>query len=347
MNLRILATTLLVAALGLHTSAQNQIDNQGRKQGHWIRADKNGAKIFEGTFKDNKETGTFTYYYPNGNVRMRNVFTDPGRYCSHEAFDEEGHRIATGFYNQKNRDSIWHFYNEQGALVKVAGFRMGVKQGADIIFNSHGDTAEYTTWNNNHRNGRWWKRIGEHGYITGTYLHGGLDGRLLEYDEGGKLCREGHYTNGNKNGTYKYYENGVLAVDEVWTDGSLSSRKILITAPEKQYIDAADIAYLLPVQKEVALYRMDGSMLKCKDDISQLTDRIGLDNFILIDAKRLIIANISCIKGITHDAEGREVLALDPKPDFEVFPDDECKKMVESILRSDEEGMNEDGNKGK
>lgn len=336
MNLRILATALLVAALGLHAGAQNQIDKQGRKQGHWIRTDKNGAKIFEGDFKDNKETGTFTYYYPNGSVRMRNVFTEPGRYCRHEAFDKEGHRIATGFYSQKNRDSVWHFYNEQGKLVKTAGFRLGVKQGPHIVFNSNGDTAEYTTWNNNHRDGRWWKRIGEHGYITGTYKHGSLEGRLLEYDESGKMCREGHYTNGNKNGSYKYYEDGVLAVDEKWADGSLSSRKILVTAPDKQYIDIADIAYLLPMQKMVSLYRMDGSVLKCQEDISRLTDRIGLDNFIIVDSKKLIIANISCIKGLTRDAEDREILALDPKPSFDVFPDEDCKRMVQSFLRGDE-----------
>lgn len=346
MKTRIIATALLLAAFGLQASAQNQIDKLGRKQGHWLRTDKNGAKIYEGDFKDNKEVDTFTYYYPNGHVRLRNVYSEPGRYCRHEAFDEDGHRIATGFYNQKNRDSVWHFYNEQGKLVKVASFRMGVKQGPHIVFNSKGDTAEYTTWSNNHREGRWWKRIGEQGYITGTYRHGGLEGRLTEYDENGKLCREGHYAKGNRNGSYKYYEGGVLTVDERWNDGSLTSRKVLVTTTQKQYVDIADIAYILPQQKHTIVYLMNGSALKCQESISLLSDRIGMDHFMIVNTKHQIIANTVCIQGFTRDSEGREILALDPKPAFDVFPDEDCRKMVESLLRGGE-SMEEAEEKGK
>ena len=58
-------TALLLAAALLFSSvvasAQNKIDNQGRRQGHWVRTDKDGSKIYEGNFVDGKETGTFTY----------------------------------------------------------------------------------------------------------------------------------------------------------------------------------------------------------------------------------------------------------------------------------------------
>ena len=69
-------TIILIATLVLNSfnaAAQNQIDKQGRRQGHWVRTDKDGSKIFEGDFVDGLETGVFTYYYGNGTVRMRNT----------------------------------------------------------------------------------------------------------------------------------------------------------------------------------------------------------------------------------------------------------------------------------
>ena len=175
-------TLILLTAALLLTSvsaiAQNKVDKQGRRQGHWIRIDKDGTKIYEGDFLDGKETGTFTYYYADGTVRMRNIYTVPGERCDHEAYDEKGHLLARGHYDRRNRDGQWQFFAEDGRLVKEASYRMGIKDGLHVIYTHTGDTAEVTHWVNNHRHGRWWKRIGKQGYITGTYVNGGLEGRL-------------------------------------------------------------------------------------------------------------------------------------------------------------------------
>ena len=52
----LLATALMLTAVS--ATAQNKTDQQGRRQGHWIRTDKDGSKIFEGDFVDGLETGT-------------------------------------------------------------------------------------------------------------------------------------------------------------------------------------------------------------------------------------------------------------------------------------------------
>ena len=74
-------TKIIVAALvclPLVGVAQNKMDSQGRRQGKWVKVDKNDRKVYEGTFKDGKETGTFTYYYGDGSVRMKNTFLVDG-----------------------------------------------------------------------------------------------------------------------------------------------------------------------------------------------------------------------------------------------------------------------------
>ena len=71
MKQKVLLLVLILA--GIACQAQNQIDKQGRRQGHWLKTDKQGAKVYEGDFVDGLETGTFTYYYPDGTVLQKAI----------------------------------------------------------------------------------------------------------------------------------------------------------------------------------------------------------------------------------------------------------------------------------
>ena len=332
---RIIILSLL--CLAFVCQAQNRVDNQGRRQGRWIKTDKDGSRIFEGEFKDGKEVGVFNYYYPDGTLKMRNTFTDPGRYCSHEAYDSKGRLIAKGFYDQQNRDSVWLFYNEEGRLVKRAAYRMGIKQGTHVVFDSNGDTAEVTNWFDNRRHGRWWKRVGQRGYITCKYVNGGIEGRLVEYDDNGKMVREGFYKKGLKDGNNRLYENGVMTVDESWSEGNLSDRKIRVSCPTERWVSIYSIAYYLPKGTTgTNLYLNDGTRLVCNEVPDIIGQRIGDGPFVLVDRKSRVMANTASIEGLDKDPDGRDILKLSPKAPFTIFPDDECKKMVRSLNRNDE-----------
>ncbi|MBR1799142.1 MAG: hypothetical protein IJ761_04505 [Bacteroidales bacterium] len=325
---------MIVAALVVASpmvDAQNKIDKQGRRQGHWMRTDKDGAKIFEGTFKDGLETGVFTYYYHDGNVRMRNTYIVPGKVCRHEAFDEQGHLLADGYYNQRNRDSIWHFYATDGRLVKQAAYRMGVKHGQHIVFNQTGDTAEVATWSDNRRHGRWWKRIGKNGYITATYIKGGIEGRLVEYDEHNKLTREGFYEDGYKHGSYRYYENGDLTIDEQWQHGMMLDRRIRLLLPEAEFVSIHDIVCIVPQGKNrVIFYLSDGSKKVSRENPDLVFERIGNELFATANSKSRIVVATHNVQGLGADNEGREILLLDPQPDINIYPDEDGLKMVQS-----------------
>ena len=337
----ILAATLLLTSLG--AVAQNQVDRQGRRQGHWVRLDKDGTKIYEGDFLDGQETGTFTYYYPNGTVRMRNVYTEPGVRCNHEAFDEQGRLVARGQYDRRNRDGRWQFYAEDGHLVKEADYRLGVKDGLHVIYTRQGDTAEVTHWRNNHRHGRWWKRIGRQGYITGTYVDGGLEGRLVEYDEQGLLCRDGHYLAGLKHGTYQYFEQGKLTVDERWQHGLMTDRRIRLLTPEEQFVSIHNIVCLAPQGKaKVVVVLTDGTRLTTLEDPELVLDRAGDELFDCANRKSRIMVARHAIQGIGKDAEGRDILLLEPQPDFAIFPDEDGIKMVRSRHFDDEPALKAD-----
>lgn len=332
MKHRIILMAAILTLTAVSAAAQNQVDKQGRRQGHWVRTDKDGSKIFEGDFVDGLETGVFTYYYPGGAVRIRNTYSVPGKQCLHEAYDEQGHLLARGEYNQRNRDGRWSFFAEDGRLVKEASYKMGVKDGPHIIFERNGDTAEVAYWTNNHRNGRWWKRIGDRGYITGNYINGALEGRLVEYDDDGQLVREGNYSGGLKHGDYKYLEKGVVTIRERWNFGSLNDRFILLPCPDSRYISIYDIACMAAQGKnKVAVLLRDGTRLTANELPDIVFARAGDELFALANRKSRISVARSCIQGIGKDSDGRSILLLEPQPDFAIFPDDDAVKMVQSL----------------
>ncbi len=331
MKRNVLLMVLLVA--GIACQAQNQIDKQGRRQGHWLKTDKQGAKVYEGTFVDGMETGTFTYYYPDGTVRITNEYMVPGKVCRHRVYNQRGELLAEGNFNQKNRDGLWKFYDgKHPKPVKMTTYKMGVRHGLQVIFNSEGDTAEVSTWNDNHRHGRWWKRIGKNGYITATYVHGGIEGRLVEYDENGQLVREGHYVNGDRHGAYRYYENGHMVIDETWSKGVMRERKVRLMVPEETFVSVYDINYMLPKGKtKTVVYLSNGTQLIDNEEPERLYSHVGDGRFTLANREARIMVATDLIVGTTRDPEGREVLSLDPKPDFQVFPDQDCLRMLHSL----------------
>ncbi len=324
---------LAIALLGtVAAGAQNTIDSQGRRQGPWVKTDKQGAKMYEGTFVDGLETGTFTYYYADGTVRIRNTYTVPGKVCSHEVYDPKGRLLAKGEYYQKNRNGRWEFYNEKGRLVKITNYRMGVRHGMQATFTASGDTAEVCNWDDNHRHGRWWKRIGKNGYVTVHYNHGALEGKMVEYDNSGALVRDGFYQNGDRNGHFHRYEGGQTVVDEVWKRGDMTDRFVRILTPEPEMVSIYDILYMVPQgKKKVIIYLENGNKMTDYEGNEDLYRHIGNGRFSLVNQEARIMVATDHIMGITFDDEGRETLKLDPRPDFSIFPDEDCKKMLHSL----------------
>lgn len=334
---------LAIALLGtVAAGAQNTIDSQGRRQGPWVKTDKQGAKMYEGTFVDGLETGTFTYYYADGTVRIRNTYSVPGKVCSHEVYDPKGRLLAKGEYYQKNRNGRWEFYNEKGRLVKITNYRMGVRHGMQATFTASGDTAEVCNWDDNHRHGRWWKRIGAQGYITGTYVDGGLEGTLVEYDDNHLLAREGHYLEGLKHGSYKYFEAGKLTIDERWEHGMMADRRVRLLTPDEEFVSIHDIVCLAPQGKgKVVIILRDGSKVVTHESADLLYERIGDELFDCANRKSRVMVARRAIQGLSKDAEERDILLLEPQPDFPIFPDEDGIKMVRSRHFDDEPALKE------
>ena len=82
MNLKIFAIASLLAisaVVACQTETEiNKSDQQGRKQGHWIKKYSDGIMIYDGFFKDDHPVGEFKRYYEDHSLKSLLIYSDDG-----------------------------------------------------------------------------------------------------------------------------------------------------------------------------------------------------------------------------------------------------------------------------
>lgn len=209
MRIRIIVKISFILLLNLlfffPLSAQNKVDASGKKQGVWIKY-QNSKKAYEGQFEDDIPVGEFRYFYPSGHLKIRTTFAENGRLnrtkLFFDAFKEK--LQAEGIYLDKQKDSTWNFYNEEGHLISTENYKMGLKHGPFKVYNHLGQLN-----------------------LEQNYENDLLSGVSTEYLEDGAVFRQISYQNGKMQGAFKlYYPDGGLVLvgnylndtrDSVWT----------------------------------------------------------------------------------------------------------------------------------
>lgn len=240
----LLAVCLSFAAAAQDT-APNKKDANGKKQGHWIKLDENGKKVYDGNFVNDVPTGKFTYYYPTGETKVVSVFSKNGTICRTKMYAAGGTIMGEGKYVNEQKDSVWKFYDDSGALLSQDNYVNGQKNGSCKVFYRNGQVADDRTWKNGVLNG---PRLDyfEEGSIKykGQYVDGKVEGHVTYYHPSGGVDAEGVYVNDLKEGPWKYYEeNGKLKRTDTYKNGTLTNTtedvipKEQIEKEKKQYQD--------------------------------------------------------------------------------------------------------------
>ena len=133
--------------------------------------------LSEGSFRNGKKSGKFSFYYDNGQLKSQ------------------------GYYSNNLQQRKWTYYYENGQINGTGSYKDG--DGTDL-----GDTGIP-------RNGRTgkWKSFYENGQLKDdfTYKNGKNDGSRKSYYENGQLEWVSTYKNGIQIGFSKgYHKNGQL-----------------------------------------------------------------------------------------------------------------------------------------
>ena len=215
-------TTLLVLFLALTAVAQdvNRTDSKGRRQGIWMDFYPNGAKRYEGQFKNDKCKGTFKYYDELGNLKATNEFDKSGEKALNKTYAPNGRLVATGYYVNQKKEGEWKYFDkDSGQLLLCEENKEGKVHGLSRLYNpSNGVLAEETQYVEGQPEGVCHKFSDTGTLLMECQYHNGLlEGPSKTYYPNTALKEEGQYAQGRKVGEWKTYnEDGDLITTEVY-----------------------------------------------------------------------------------------------------------------------------------
>ena len=82
----------------------------------------------EGTYKDNKRDGKWTYWYENGKIWSEGIYVRGKSEGKRTTYFENGKVRYEGFYKEEMRVGKWRFFDEYGRLLKEVDYSAPPKE---------------------------------------------------------------------------------------------------------------------------------------------------------------------------------------------------------------------------
>jgi antitoxin component YwqK of YwqJK toxin-antitoxin module len=231
MKNRIFILIVFILSICIESFAQeNKKDANGLKQGAWVKYDATTkAKIYEGSFVDDKPNGLFKYYTPQGKIKAITTYSDKGKKAKALLFDDKGNKIAEGNYLNEKKDSTWNYYNPDHVLIAQENYSNTKKNGAWKVFYENGKLYEEINWKDSIKDGKWQQYFNNGMLKTdANFVQGQLDGSIKLYQEDGKPDMTGTYVNALREGVWLYYlPSGEIKLRENYSKGKLKNKEPL------------------------------------------------------------------------------------------------------------------------
>lgn len=283
----------------------NRVDAKGRKQGVWRKTNPVSGVRYEGAFKDDMPQGQFLYWN-KGDTLVSEAFYFRGGYAAYTRFFyPEGGVMAEGYYLDKQKDSVWKYFSKDGRLLKEESFERGQLNGKMKFYDSAGRLLQEQTWFRGLRNGPWFVHEGN-GYQSYTYklnlTHGAYQARYPD----STLYIEGFYTEGRKQGVWRFYlPSGTLYKEDVYQDNLMTGRTIYLKIDGVlQAVDIDTVALILraPKNGQAEICTCSGARLLCDEKFETVCGIFDIDRFFYANKSTMVSY------AVVNDALLREVM---------------------------------------
>lgn len=205
----------------------NQTDDKGRKQGEWVKTHPETGKVaYRAEFKDDEPVGTTERYYADGSLKARIRHLGGGTDRAKIFHPEGGGLLATGKYKDRQRDSIWLFFDADSTLTAEESYRNGKKNGMSRTYYPDGSISEKSMFKDGLRHGEWRQYYPDGNLKLEANVIEGVkyDGKFVNYHPNGKPSLEGEYVDGKRESSwYTYHESGAIEVIHVYREGKIIS----------------------------------------------------------------------------------------------------------------------------
>jgi antitoxin component YwqK of YwqJK toxin-antitoxin module len=234
MKLRIIPIVLLLAittvAVGQTKSDLNKTDQQGRKQGHWIKKYPNGNILYEGSFVNDKPVGEFRRYNSNNTLKSVLIYSSDSREADAIIYHPNGFISSRGKYTDQLKEGKWEFYSSliNGYLINEETYTKNVRNGISIRYYPGSAIAEKVNYVNGVREGEW-LQYHENGRLLmrAFYKKGELDGKFEAWHSNGKPEYKGMYKRNMRDGKWQVFsDKGILKYEIAYIDGITKDRQI-------------------------------------------------------------------------------------------------------------------------
>lgn len=165
----ILAGILLPAYYGYTLTSQDSTESKD----YITRYYDSGAKMSEGALYNNLETGDWTSWHENGQIK------------------------STGYYTEGQKDSLWQWYDESGILSGTGMFKDGVENGTWMHYYPDGIVSDSGTYLDGLKEGLW-EYYHENGGLKNAinYKADKMHGEKILVSAAGVVVKVDHYENG-------------------------------------------------------------------------------------------------------------------------------------------------------
>lgn len=197
---------LLLLGLSFTANAQNKVDEQGRKQGPWVKMYPNTQQPrYKGQFSNDQPVGEFTYFEPTGQKSATVVHLGEGK-AKTTTYYTDGKVNSVGNYINQLKDSIWEYYDEEGRLLSKESYVQSKRNGKNTVFYPSGSISLEQEF----------KMDKLHGAVVTYYPNGKKksenffqedvnEGPTRTYFESGSISLEGTYAKGMPTGVWKEF----------------------------------------------------------------------------------------------------------------------------------------------
>ena len=191
-----------------------------------------GNKLIEGEHKENKKTGTWTYFDSKGNISHTGQYLNGELHGKWVYYDTKNGNIrCSRFYDHAERDSTWKVFYPNGNLKESIDYKKGDRYGEGLFYYENGNIEHEVHYEDD-------KITGEYK----TYFHSGQLYRVSVYEKGkitsikktldrnGKELEGGSIEDGSGTVLNYYFNNKsdvplILLNSKTYVDGKLSGEQ--------------------------------------------------------------------------------------------------------------------------
>lgn len=194
-NLLFLCMSLFLTLSSFGIDGQNQIDDNGKRQGYWVitgsmtteKGYSAKAKVEEGEYLDNRKEGVWKKYWPSGTLKTEISYSSGKPKGKYSVYYKNGQLEEVGNWNKnKNTGEFKRFYENGNPQQEFFFSDNGKRNGVQKYFYENGQLE-----------------------VIVSIINGKEDGVMKRYYENGKLKEEKTMTGGvlSPNGIKSYDKN--------------------------------------------------------------------------------------------------------------------------------------------